>query len=189
MEAARRLFTPRGYFATTVRDIADAARVSQATVYAVGGGKEALLNAWIQEWLTGPAFAQSYERLYALDDADAILRMTAEVVGNLRNAWGDIMRVAITTAPHHEDVANSLLQAQQQYQRGFNNIANRLFDLGALRIELDVDEASKILWFFFGFPAYTSVIEDNGWSYAHAESWLYQSARASLLRIDLTAHH
>jgi AcrR family transcriptional regulator len=188
MQAARRLFTERGYFATTVRDIADAARVSPATVYAVGGGKEALLQAWMQEWLTGPAFTESYDRLYALDDADAILRMTAEVVGNLRSAWGDIMRVAMTTAPHNEDAANSLLQAQEQYRRGFTNIANRLSDLGALQDGKEPDEAAQILWFYFGFPAYNSLIDDNGWAYARAERWLYESAKASLLRDKSTAH-
>jgi AcrR family transcriptional regulator len=183
MEAARRLFTERGYFATTVRDIADASRVSPATVYAVGGGKEVLLQAWMQEWLTGPAFADSYARLYALDDADAIIRMTAEVVGNLRIDWGDIMRVAVTTAPHHEEVASSLLLAREQYQRGFTNIANRLAELGALKRGLDAKEAAKILWFYFGFPAYNSAIDDNCWSYAHTESWLYKAASASLLRV------
>jgi AcrR family transcriptional regulator len=139
MEVARRLFIERGFFATTVREIADAARVSPATVYAVGGGKEALLQGWMQEWLTGPAFAESYARLYALDDADAILRMTAEVVGKLRSDWGDIMRVAVTTAPHHKEVANSLQLAREQYQRGFTNIANRLSELGALKMALDAD--------------------------------------------------
>jgi AcrR family transcriptional regulator len=186
MQAARRLFTERGYFATKVRDIAATARVSPATVYSVGGGKEALLQAWMQEWLTGPVFAESYDRLQALDDADAILRMTAEVVGNLRIAWADIMYVALTTAPHHEEVANSLLQAQLQYQRGFTDIADRLFDLEALKQELDADKAAKILWFYFGFPAYKSAIDDNGWSYTDAERWLYQSARASLLRTEPT---
>lgn len=41
---------------------------------------------------------------------------------------------------------------------------------------------AKILWFYFGFPAYNSAIDDNGWSYAHSEDWLYQAASASLLR-------
>jgi len=182
MEVARRLFTERGYFATTVRDIADGSRVSPATVYAVGGGKEVLLQAWMQEWLTGPAFVDSYARLYALDDAEAIIRMTAEVVGKLRSDWGDIMRVAVTTAPHHEEVAGSLRLAREQYQRGFTNIANRLAELGALKSGLDAKEAAKILWFYFGFPAYNSAIDDNGWSYAHTEDWLYQAASASLLR-------
>jgi AcrR family transcriptional regulator len=47
IDAARRLFAERGYFATKVDDIAAEARVAPATVYAVTGGKQNLLDILI----------------------------------------------------------------------------------------------------------------------------------------------
>jgi AcrR family transcriptional regulator len=54
IDAARRLFAERGYFATKVDDIAAKARVAPATVYAVTGGKQNLLNILITAWATDP---------------------------------------------------------------------------------------------------------------------------------------
>ena len=45
LDAARQLFAERGYFATKVDDIAAKARVAPATVYAVTGGKYAVIPA------------------------------------------------------------------------------------------------------------------------------------------------
>ena len=47
LDAARKLFAERGYFATKVDDIAAKARVAPATVYAVTGGKYGLLTELI----------------------------------------------------------------------------------------------------------------------------------------------
>src|SRR4051812_41629656 len=46
-EAARRMFAERGWAATTVRDIARDARVSEPTVYSAYGGKAALAMALV----------------------------------------------------------------------------------------------------------------------------------------------
>jgi hypothetical protein len=46
-DAAHLLFAKRGYFATKVEDIAAKARVAPATVYAVAGGKQGLLQTLI----------------------------------------------------------------------------------------------------------------------------------------------
>jgi Bacterial regulatory proteins, tetR family len=45
IDAARRLFAERGYFATRVEDVADLARVAPATVYAVMHGKRGRVYA------------------------------------------------------------------------------------------------------------------------------------------------
>jgi len=54
VDAARRLFSERGYFSTKVDDIAALARVAPATVYAVSGGKHGLLNALLEILGTAP---------------------------------------------------------------------------------------------------------------------------------------
>ena len=50
--SARALFAERGYFATTINDIAAASRVSPGTVYQQCGGKQGLLRTLMDTWTT-----------------------------------------------------------------------------------------------------------------------------------------
>jgi AcrR family transcriptional regulator len=184
VDAARRLFSQKGYFATTVNEIATAARVSPATVYAVNGGKQSLLRTLIDEWSIAPVVAQARERIENLDDPTEILRYVAELTRQMRQDYGDIMRVVIGAAPHDETAAAGLALATSRY-RGFDAfVAQRLADLGALREGLDADEATDILWFYLGYAGFFTLVDDNGWSYPKAEKWLYTAVTAALLHPD-----
>src|SRR5579864_3133534 len=93
LDAARKLFAERGYFATKVDDIAALARVAPATVYAVSGGKQGLLNALIDVWSLDPIVKVSLDRVEKLNDPAETLRFVASVVRQMREEFGDIMRV------------------------------------------------------------------------------------------------
>src|ERR1700746_3391497 len=77
VDAARRLFSERGYFATKVDDIATLARVAPATVYAVSGGKQGLLRTLTETATTHPAVEATIESIEKLDDPSAILCLVA----------------------------------------------------------------------------------------------------------------
>jgi len=184
IDAARRIFSQKGYFATTVNEIATAARVSPATVYAVNGGKQGLLRTLIDEWSIAPVVTQARERIENLDDPAEILRYLAELTRQMRQDYGDIMRVVIGAAPHDQTAAEGLALATSRY-RGFDAlVAQRLADLGALREGLDADDATDILWFYLGYAGYFTLVDDNGWSYPKAEKWLYSAVSAALLALD-----
>ena len=85
VDAARRLFTEKGYFATTVNEIAAAARVSPATVYAVNGGKQGLLRTLIDEWSAAPVVAEAREYIENLNDPEEIVRYLAELTRKMRH--------------------------------------------------------------------------------------------------------
>jgi hypothetical protein len=38
-----------------------------------------------------------------------------------------------------------------------------------------------ILWFYFGYAGFFTLVDDNGWSYPRAEQWLCTTAAAALL--------
>jgi AcrR family transcriptional regulator len=182
VDAARRLFREKGYYATTVNEIATAARVSPATVYAVNGGKQGLLRTLIDEWSIAPVVAEARERIENLDDATEMLRYLAGLTRRMREDYGDIMRVVIAAAPHDEIAAEGLALATARY-RGFDAfVAQRLADLGALRDGMDADEATDILWFYLGYHGFFTLVDDNGWSYAKAERWLCSGVSRALLR-------
>ena len=182
VDAARRLFSEKGYFATTVGEIATAAWVSPATVYAVNGGKQGLLQTLIDEWSVAPMVAEARERIKKLDDPAEILQYLAAVTRGMRQDYGDLMRVVIAAAPHDETAAEGLALATGRY-RGFDTfVAQRLADLGALRDGMDVEEATDILWFYLGHAGFFTLVDDNGWTYARAEEWLCTAASQALLR-------
>jgi AcrR family transcriptional regulator len=182
IDAARRLFCERGYFSTKVDEIAALARVAPATVYAVSGGKHGLLNTLIEIWAAAPIVATTIKSIEAMDDPTAILRTVAATGRQIREEFGDIIRVAVTTAPHDQAAFQSLAAATAQYRQAFAPIAQRLLNLGALHNEMDVNQAVDIFWFYFGYAALFTLHDDNGWSWERAEEWLCDQANCALLR-------
>jgi hypothetical protein len=80
-------------------------------------------------------------------------------------------------------VSDSLAIATAEYRQAFVPITQRLSELGALRDELDVNQAVDVFWFYFGYSAlFFTLHDDNGWSYERAERWLCDEASRALLR-------
>ncbi|MFF0307477.1 TetR/AcrR family transcriptional regulator [Streptosporangium sp. NPDC004379] len=180
IDAARLLFARNGYFATKVEDIAAEARVAPATVYAVTGGKRGLIRTLVDRWSQAPIIAQTLSRQETLTDPDEILRRTASVVRDMRETYGDIVRLILTTAPHDTGLAEDLRVATRRYRDAIEAVAVRLRDVGGLRAGMTVAEATDILWFYFGYSGYFTLVDDNGWTYEQAERWLVAQAAAAL---------
>ena len=126
LDAARKLFAERGYFATKVDDIAAKARVAPATVYAVTGGKYGLLTELIRIWTTDPIVEATTTHMLEMTDPVAIIRELAAGSRRMREQYADIMRVMLNTAPHDEAVASALKTATSVYRKAFVPIAERL---------------------------------------------------------------
>jgi AcrR family transcriptional regulator len=180
VDAARRLFAERGFFATKVDEIAAEARVSPATIYAVSGGKQGLMGTLIDEWTQAPIVAEYTERFARMDDPPEIIRTLSVMTRTMREQWGDVMTLVLATAPHDEAVATNLAVGTARYRDGVALVARRLAELDALAV--DVDEAIDVLWYYFGYASLFTLIGDNGWTYDRAEKWLTQAASDALLR-------
>jgi AcrR family transcriptional regulator len=182
LQAARRLFSERGYFSTKVDEIAAFARVAPATVYAVSGGKQGLLKKMMELWTTDPIVAATLGRIEKIKDPVTIIGLVAEACRRMREEFGDIIRVMLATAPHDPAVAESLVTATQRYRQAFMPISRHLADLDALRPGIDAEEATDLLWFYFGYTGLSTLHDDLGWSYERAERWLAAEAGRALLR-------
>jgi AcrR family transcriptional regulator len=181
LDAARKLFAERGYFATKVDDIAAKARVAAATVYAVTGGKYGLLTELIGIWTTDPIVETTNIHMIEMTDPVEIIRELAAGSRRMREQYADVMRVMLNTAPHDEAIASALKTATSVYRKAFIPIAQRLLKLGALRPELGIAGAVDLFWFYFGYTSYFTLHDDNGWSYEQAEHWLADRACRDLL--------
>jgi AcrR family transcriptional regulator len=184
IDAARKLFAERGYFATKVDDIAAEARVAPATVYAVTGGKQNLLNILITAWTTDPIVQQTLSNVDTTTDPAAIIREVASASRTMREAYVDVIRVMLATAPHDQAVARQEQAATAVYRAALVPIAERLAQLGGLQPAINAADAADLLWFYFGYSSYFTLTDDNGWSYQRAEHWLADQAIAALLQAD-----
>ena len=179
--AARELFVERGYTATKVDQVAALARVSPATVYAVAGGKQGLLHTLVDDWTQAPEVDEAYRAIEASDTADGVLDIVASTCRRMRTDWGDVMKIVLATAPLDETAAATLRTATDRYRAGTLLAARRLADLGALKPGLRIDDANDMLWFYFGYSGFFTLMEDNAWSADRAEEWLREMAAIAVL--------
>jgi AcrR family transcriptional regulator len=180
--AARNLFCERGFFTTRVEDIASLARVSPATVYAVFGGKQELLRSVTEVWLRAPRVVDTGAAVAALEQPVEVLSLLARSSRLMRAEFGDIVRLLLKTAPHDSAAGEMLAAATAQYRRAMLPFAQRLEELSILKSDLTARKAVDILWFYFGYSALFTLVDDNGWSYARAEKWLVEEALRALSR-------
>ena len=82
----------------------------------------------------------------------------------MRQDHGDIMRVVLATAPNDAEAVEGLAVAIRRCRDGMAVVARRLADLDALRDGIDADEALDILWLYFSYSSFFTLVDDNGWS-------------------------
>jgi len=181
VDAARKLFAERGYFATKIDEIAAEAQVAPATIYTSVGGKPGLLAELIGLWQTDPEIEHNLERNTTNTDPRALIADLSSTTRRIREEWDDVIQILLTTAPHDVGVTELLRAPTQFYRSSIAGIAQRLSDLGALRKGVDVGYAADVLWFYFGYSALNTLHNENGWSYDQAEQWLTQEATRELL--------
>jgi len=180
LEAARELFTTQGYFGTRVEDIARAARVAPATVYAVGGGKNGLIRELIATAVRSAANAQLLEHIGTVTDPGELIAFIVTTSATKFGQWSGLMRQVVAAAPREPAVRESLEIAHAGLRGGLAATARRLEALGALRPGLDADEATDVLWYFLGNSSYFTLTDELGWPLPRAEAWLTTQLEAAL---------
>ena len=188
--AASRLFSERGYAATTIEAVAAEAGVSRKTVFTAVGGKVELMKL-AYDW----AIAGDDEPL-AQVERSAILELKAEpdavVVIEKYVALLDetLTRVApvhdaLRSAADVDEQAHALLESlEQQRLRGMGMFAADLDRRGALRTGLTVEEAADLLWFYIQPVHWDLLVKQRGWSRAAYRAWVRTSLELHLLGLS-----
>jgi AcrR family transcriptional regulator len=187
LAAARRLITERGYAATSVRDIAEAAGVSFPTVYAAVGTKPAILKALWDIAVAGDddpiPMAERPQVKTAEADPDPRVTLAAFAhqitIAGARTA--PLLRVIDEAAGGSPEIAALAEKTRAELHAGVTRLARNLHDSGALRPDLTVAKAADILWMLAGGVVHHALTEQRGWSAAEAEEWLATSLSRLLL--------
>ena len=185
LDAARALFTERGYAATAMTAIADRAGVALDTVYASVGRKPQLARLLIETAISGtsqavPAGQRDYVRaVQAAPDAATKIAIYAAAVTAIAPRMALVLGIIQQAARDEPELA--ALWAEIAERRAANM---RLFvaDLAAVApLRLDLDQAADIVWATNAAEMYQLLVSQRGWSPQRYQDFLADTWRRLLL--------
>lgn len=187
LAAAQRLLTEQGYAATTMAQVAEAAAVSLKTVYLAFETKAGLVRALWDVALRGEAdIAVGDQPWYrqVLDEPDpaAKLRLNARNARQAKERIGGVLAIIRGSAPAEPELAELWALIQSDFYANQRVIAQQLYDAGAVRPELTLDQATDILWTLNHPDVWLLLVGARGWTPEQWESWFGDSCCAQLLR-------
>jgi AcrR family transcriptional regulator len=187
LDAAQRLFEANGYAATTMADIAKEAGVALKTVYLAFQTKSGLLRTLWNLLLRGDESDRSVaERRWYLDVLDELdperqLRLNAHNSATGKRRISAILEVIRSAAASDPDVAALWQRIQTEYHANQRAIVERLHERSHLQPELDVKQATDILWTINHPNTWQLLVVDQGWTPDQYEQWTGDLACAQLL--------
>jgi AcrR family transcriptional regulator len=187
-EAAGRLFAERGYEATTMQAIADAAGVHVQTIYLAYSTKAAVLAATAARLVAGAEDPASHPsaRQWAKEVAAAAdpVRKVRLYVRHMRDVSPRIVRLVDmlrAAAPSEPDAAAFLARMQEGRREGPFALLAPLADSGRLRPGLTLAAAADMTYALASADTFRALVEDRGWSWNRAERWIADLLVAALL--------
>lgn len=185
VDAARALFLERGYGATTIDAISDAAGVPEPTVYRLFSSKIGILRSLLDVTIAGdatdvPLGARPAIRdaLAAQDPRDRIAGFAAIVV-EVNARVGPLYRILVSAAGSDPEAADLLDSLASQRQRGQQALVRSL--AGALGPGLTARFAADVVHALASPEVYHLFVADRGWMPDGYGRWLAESLGAQLL--------
>ena len=181
VEATRRLLRTKGYAGMTIEAIAQAARISAPSVYAIFKSKTGILTELLDQSTFGAGYDEAVRQALSASEPEARLRHAAGIARRIHDAQSaafDLLRGAGVVAPE-------LAKLEQQreslrYERQERMIIS-LRDAGRLRAGLDYVSARDVFWMLTGRDVYRMLVRERGWSSEKYQNWLADTLIASLL--------
>lgn len=173
--AAHRLFSTKGYLATSIDEIAAEAGVARPTVFAAVGPKPMILKAVVDQAMAGDdAPVPLVERpwfIEAVDEPDPVRSLQLHV----RNVCWILQRVALllraleTAAAIDEDAAALWTDLRRQRRTGTAGIAADLAGKTTLRCR---EQVLADMLFTVPPDAFYRLVHEEGWSVDAFRAWL-----------------
>jgi AcrR family transcriptional regulator len=173
--AAYRLFTTKGYLATSIEDIAAAADVARPTVFSAVGPKPVILRAVADRATAGDdasiAVADRPWWKEAMDEPDArrSVRLHARNMCRIQQRTVPLMKAVEAAAPVDPDAAEIWSRYQQQRRDGMAEFIAGLGRKAPLRI--DEQTAIDTAW-LLAPDTYWRLVRERDWSLEKYETWL-----------------
>jgi AcrR family transcriptional regulator len=186
-DAAGRLFKERGYHATSLQQIAEAAGVHVQTIYLAYGTKAELLRA-AASWAVSegenpdvpPPERRWVREITATEDPQLKLRLYTRHIRNVTEGWGPFQQ-AMRAASTEPEVADKLAAMEEGRYQGPLNLWAAIEARGELRDGLTTERAAA-LTFAIASPDTFRQLIDRGLSIDEAEHEIAEILIRTLLR-------
>jgi AcrR family transcriptional regulator len=178
LDSARRLFLEKGYAATTMSEIANAAGTALDTVYAAVGKKPALFRLLIEMAISGkdtavPAAQRDYVRaIRAEPDAARKLQIYADAMREIQPRLAPLVRVLQGAASLDAELNQLWESVAQRRADNMRLFVQDLAATGRLRSGLSESKAADLLWTMNSPEFYSMLVEQRRWPVEEYAAWL-----------------
>lgn len=173
--AARRLFVSRGWGATTVREIAREAGVSEPTVYKAYGGKAGLAIALVDAIdLAADVPRELAELDAATGDPPGQLAAMLAFDRRLYERGADVLRLLREAARTEPALAAAYREGRARGEALRRRVFGTWFDV-------DTGTACDTYAAIVNVDVYTTLIDERSWTPHQVEHWWHQSLCRLLL--------
>ena len=185
LDAARDLFTERGYAATPMTAIAEQAGVALDTIYASAGRKPDLARLLIETAISGtdqaiPAEQRDYVKaVQAATDADTKIAIYAEAVTAIAPRLALVHSIIAQAAPAEPELAALWAEIAERRAANMRRFVADLATVTPLR--LDPGDAADIVWATNAAETYQLLVGQRGWTPQRYQLFLTDTWRRLLL--------
>lgn len=179
---ARARFVTTGWAGTSVRSVAQAAGVSEATVYNVYGSKAGLAVSLIDAAEEGADVRRAVAELTA-HEGDPVAQLGAFVSFDRRlfQHGGDVLRVLGEGRRQHAELGDAYDEGRRrgdaQRRRVFTSWPKSMWRNG-----VDVDRALAIYAMIASLESYDLAVRERGWTPDQVEAWWHEALTELLFR-------
>lgn len=178
--AARDLFASQGFTATTIAEIAQAAGVSTATVYATFESKAGLVSAMLEDMEESVGIGRRLQEMFDEPDPHEQLRLYVSAHCDLFSNSGDVLRAAMA-AVEAPEVAVLAEEGDKHRREVIEMLTARWSKAGVLRSGLTPEAAADRLWLLTTVEGFLNAVDRLDWEPQEYEKWLADLAETEIL--------
>jgi AcrR family transcriptional regulator len=185
LDAARELFTERGYTATPMTAIAERAGVALDTVYASVGRKPELARLLIETAISGtdqavPAEQRDYVKaIQAAPDAETKIAIYAAAITAIAPRMTAVLAIVQQAGPAEPELAALWHEITERRAANMQRFVADLATVTALRI--DPRQAADVIWATNAAELYQLLVGQRGWTPQRYQQFLSDAWRRLLL--------
>jgi len=172
LATARRLFSDRGYSATTISAIAAEAGVAVQTIYDSVGPKRAILLALLDVMDDEAGVANACREIAQQSDPATQIALGVKITRQFPERFGELIGTLLSAAPVEPDAAEALNEGMRRHRAGTHSLIRYLADHQILRPDLTVDRAADIFGLMTSVSTFRQLTEDYGWTFDECQVWI-----------------
>jgi AcrR family transcriptional regulator len=179
--SARRLFAERGYAATSVNDIAEAAGVAVQTIYARAGSKRGMLMGLLELIDEEAGVPEAAAAIATGTTPGAVICAQIALTRTLQERCGDIIGALFAAAVVEPEIEQVVAEGMRRHRHGAAVTVERIVDLGGLREGMLPRDAAALLSAATTHYAWRELVEAHELSWDQAEQALSDALQRAIL--------